>query len=198
MKKLTAVLFVAAVAFAFGAATISAQKKTPRTVEDFYMLLPAKYIQPLGEMKDRKKLIKTRDVANGYLYLSGEKAIPGWEGWAEIALFKKTNGEYVVGVVDGSCATICYSGVEFLEYKNGKWSEITSRVLPEISDEMILSRYKKLFPDSTEYSQGDPPYTNYELPQKGTTIKMNANEGGDGNIALFELTWNGTRFNMKK
>lgn len=197
MKNLTVVLF-AAVLLACSAATVSAQKKTPRTVEDFYLLLPAKYIQPLASVKDRKKLIKTRDVANGYLYLSGESAKVDWEGWAEIALFKKTNGDYIVGVVDGSCATICYSGVEFLEYKNGKWSAVTAKVLPEISDEMILARYKKLLPDSTEYDQQNTPYTNYQLPQKGTTVKVNANEGGDGDTLLFELAWDGTRFNMKK
>ncbi len=102
MKK--QIIFILAIILTLGAvSSTSAQNKMPRTVEDFYMLLPAKYIQPLGEMKDRKKLIKTRDVANGYLYLSGKAAMPGWEGWAEIALFKKTNGEYVVGVVDGSC-----------------------------------------------------------------------------------------------
>lgn len=192
-------VFILAIMLTLGAiSSASAQKKTPRTVEDFYLLLPAKYIQPLAAMKDRRKLIKTQDIANGYLYLSGEKAAAGWEGWAEIALFKKTNGEYVVGVVDGDCATMCYSGVEFLEYKNGKWTEVTSRVLPEISDEMILSRYKKLFPGDTEYEQGNPPYTNYELPRKGTTIRLNANEGGDGNTLLYELVWTGAKFDLKR
>lgn len=180
------------------AANLIAAQNAPKTVEDFYMALPAKYISPLGEIKDRRKLIKTSDIANGYLYLSGEKAMPAWEGWAEIALFKKTNGEYLIGVVDGSCATFCYSGVEFLEYKNGKWINVTSKVLPEISDKTILDRYKKIRPDSDEYDEQNPPHTNYELPQKGTTVKVNANEAGEDNTLLFELAWNGARFEIKK
>ena len=198
MKKLTPVLFVVAL-LTFGATTnAAAQKKTPRTIEDFYLLLPAKYIAPLAKIKDRRKLIKTLDVANGYLYLSGEGAMSDWEGWAEIALFKKTNGDYIVGVVDGSCATMCYSGVEFLEYKNGKWTEVTNRVLPDISEQMVLDKYKKLFPESREYNRENPPYLNYELPRRGTTVIVNANEAGEGNTPLFELAWTGARFELKK
>jgi hypothetical protein len=180
------------------ALTAAAQSRQPKTVEDFYMALPAKYISPLGKVKDRRKLIQTSDIANGYLYLSAENASVDWEGWAEIALFKKTSGEYLIGVVDGDCATLCYSGVEFLEYKNGKWTETTKKVLPEISDEMILARYKKLFPGDTEFDRQNPPSTNYKLPQKGTTLIMNANTGGDADAELFQLVWNGARFNLKK
>jgi hypothetical protein len=190
-------IYVLLAIFCF-ALTAAAQSGAPKTVEDFYMLLPAKYIQPLAAVKDRRKLVKTRDIANGYLYLSGESSMPDWEGWAEVALFKKTNGDYLIGVVDGSCATFCYSGVEFLEYKNGKWTEATAKVLPEITDKMTLDRYKEIFPDSTEYDARNPPHTNYELPQKGTTVKVNANEAGADNTLLFELSWNGARFELKK
>lgn len=178
--------------------TIAAQSKQPRTVEDFYLLLPAKYIQPLTQAKNRKGLIAVKDVADGYLRLESGATGLDWEGWAEIALFKKTNGEYVVGVVDGSCATICYSGVEFLEYANGKWTSVTKKIMPEISDAMTLARYKKLNPDDTEFDAQNPPYTSYKLPRKGTTVILNANLGGDTDIALFEFVWNGKTFAMKK
>ena len=180
------------------AVSMAAQSKQPRTVEDFYMALPAKYIQPLAKSKDRRKLIKTLDVANGYLYLSGETAMPEWEGWAEMALFKKTTGAYLVGVVDGSCATMCYSGVIFLEYKNGKWTDVTKTVIPKITDKMTLDRYKQIHPDSDEYNAQNPPFINYELPQRGTTVKVNANEAGADNTLLFELAWNGAKFELKK
>ncbi len=193
MKIVYSILFIFC-----AAAFVPAQGKQPKTVEDFYMALPAKYVSPLAKTKDRRKLIQTSDKANGYLYLSGENASVDWEGWAEIALFKKTSGEYLIGVVDGDCATICYSGVVFLEYENGKWMEMTKKVLPEISDEMILARYKKLFPDDTEFDRQNPPYTNYKLPQKGTTLIMNANTGGDADAELFRLKWNGARFELQK
>lgn len=197
MKNLK--IIYAAILMLCAAVLMAAQSKQPRTVEDFYLALPAKYIQPLAKVKDRKKLIKTSDAANGYLYLSGETAMPEWEGWAEIALFKKTNGEYLVGVVDGDCATMCYSGVKFLEYKNGKWTEATSKVLPEITDKMNLDRYRQIFPNSTDYDAQNPPFINYQLPQKGTTVKLNANEGGkDENTLLLELVWNGAKFELKK
>jgi hypothetical protein len=63
---------------------------------------------------------------------------------------------------------------------------------------MILSRYRKLFPGDTDYDQQNPPHTNYELPRKGTTIKLNANEAGADNTMLYELVWNGARFDLKR
>ena len=80
--------------FVFCAANFSsAPIKQLKTVEDFYMALLARYVSPRANVKDRRKLIQTSDVSRAYLYLSGENALVDWEGWAEIALFKKTGGE---------------------------------------------------------------------------------------------------------
>lgn len=64
------------------------------------------------------------------------------------------------------------------------------KVLPEITDKMI--------PDSTEYNAKNLLSTNYKLPQKGTTVKLNANEAGTDNAVLFKLAWNGVKFELKK
>lgn len=195
MKIITQTFVIAAFLLAvnFIAPTANAQTRTPKTVVDFYLLLPAKYITPLAKVKKRDALIETRDVANGYLKLANNGVAADWEGWAEIALFKKADNNYVVGVVNGECATICTSGVEFLEYQNGKWREVTARVMPKISNKMIVDAYRKQLPEET-----DPPYTSYELPQQGTVMRLNANVGGDGDVLLYELKWNGAKFEIKK
>ncbi len=202
MKILKTITIFALLTFICGAATnADAQKnrREPRTVVDFYLLLPAERLSPLSRVKNRESLIEIKDIANGYLRLDGAATADYWEGWAEIALFKKTGGGYVIGLVDGSCATMCYSGIEFLEYKNGKWTEVTRQVMPEITDEMIVAQFKsKKRAGDEDLAGNDSPFVNYELPRTGKTVKLNANLAGDDNLMLFEMTWTGAKFELKK
>ena len=88
-------LIVAIIVFASIAAA------QPKTVTDYFLAMPAdKYSKDIegNEIKNkselikfRKSLIKIEDIKNGYLKLEGT-----WEGWVEIALFKKTDGSYVI------------------------------------------------------------------------------------------------------
>jgi hypothetical protein len=50
----------------------------------------------------RRSLIKIEDIKNGYLRLEGP-----WEGWAEIALFKRTGGGYIVAHAENGCGPAC-------------------------------------------------------------------------------------------
>jgi len=202
MKILKTISIFVVAALLFGAATtVNAQKnrREPCTVVDFYLLLPAEYLSPLSRVKNRQSLIEIKDIANGYLKLDGAATTDYWEGWAEIALFKKTGGGYVVGVVDGSCATMCYSGIEFLEYQNGKWTEVTRQIMPEITDRMIAAQFKrKKRAGDEDLADNDSPFVNYELPRTGKTVKLNANFAGDDNLMLFEMTWTGAKFELKQ
>lgn len=198
MYRKAKLLFALFIALICSSNVVFAQtKNAPKNIADYYMLLPAKYIGVLERHKNRKSFIKIQDIPNSYLRLAPTKGMIDWEGSAEIALFKKTNGEYIVGVVDGNCATVCYSGIEFLTYRNGKWTEVTKQVMPEITDKMILDAYKSKEPDDNDYSLENPPWTNYALPRKGTAVKVNVNTGGDDTL-LFELKWNGEKFELKK
>lgn len=171
----------------------------PQTVTEFYLALPGSVNGIAGtedldgsEFKDdfffysnernesrsaiikyRKSLIKTEDIKNGYLRLeSGE-----WEGWAEIVLFKKTGGKYLVAVSQVGCGPSCDGGVMFLYYKNGKWTNVT----------------KQVFPFESSYGPGY-----YRLPRVGTTIELICgDESGetcrDGE-KLAEFKWNKKKF----
>lgn len=195
MKTIKTISILALAILLFGT-VVDAQKKAakePKTVMDFYLLLPEDAIAPFSQTKDRQSLIKTKDLANGYLMLENGKY---WEGWGEIALFKKTSGGYVVGVVDGSNATMHYSGIEFLEYENGKWRKITEAIFPDVTSEMTLQRYKAKVPNDTEYDLQNPPFIYFELPRKGTTVKMFADAEDEG--SLFEFVWTGAKFELKR
>ena len=190
MKNLTLLTLFFFSLFSFAAA----QKTAPKTVTDFLYLLPETYFEPYveeGKPKPdlrayRKSLIKINDTKNGFLRLEGV----AWEGWAEMAIFKKTDGNYVVGISQSGCGPICDSANTFLVYEKGDWRDVTEEVLPTISEAQFDAAYKK-----HKINEDDDPGIVYELPRLGRTIIVRTD--GDRNIELFELTWNGTRFVLK-
>jgi hypothetical protein len=144
----------------------------PRTVTDFYSALPGSingiegtqdseipgfendsffYANERNESRDairkyRKSLIKIEDIRNGYLRLESND----WKGWAEVAIFKKTDGSYVVAISQVVCAASCRGGLVFATYKSGHWKNVTPQVFP--------------------HSQQRQGY--YQLPREGTSIVL--------------------------
>lgn len=180
--------------FAAGVTQISAQaKKSPQTVLDYYLLMTTDQLSTLDSVKNRRSIIKKQDVANGYLRLESSD----WEGWAEVALFRKTNREAVIGVVYVGCGPECSGAAQFFSYKNGKWADVTADVMPEtLGDENILAAYNRIKTKTDEaYSLEDLPNSYWEMPQKGTTLKLALGSESDSKgKTLLKFNWNGTRF----
>lgn len=128
--------------------------------------------------RHRRSLIKTEDVANGYLKLEGM-----WEGWVEIAIFKKADGTYLVAVSQVGCGPGCEGGLMFLSHNKGRWTDVTDEVFP--ADPFSADGY-------------------FQLPRTGTTIRLLCgadNEGLDlepgecrGESVLGTFKWDRNRF----
>lgn len=184
--------------FAFSSNSFSQQ---PKTVTDFYLAMPSNVYATDIEgnaikgkaaiTKHRKSLIKTEDIKNGYLKLEG-----AWEGWAEIALFKKKDGSYLIAQAESGCGPACEGFVKFFTYKAGKWTDVTKQVFPNLTEAQVKQAFigKKL--DLEE--NGTSHY--FLLPQTGTTVKMACNMCSEdaNNFTLMEFAWNGERFTVKK
>lgn len=172
--------------------TVSAQvKNNPQTVADYYLLLPTENLPILESVRSRRSIIKTEDAKNGFLRLEG-----AWEGWAEIALFRKSNKEAVIAVESVECGPACMGAAQFLTYKNGRWTDVTAQVVPELSDEDILAAYLRIKTDDDDaHTLDDPPYTYWVLPQKGTTVKLVlGDESASSGKTLMSFNWNGNKF----
>ncbi|MFH0895047.1 MAG: hypothetical protein V2A54_11490 [Bacteroidota bacterium] len=79
-------IFVSAVIPAF------AQQPALKTVDDYFYALPSSLWCPIQKDYDKEtkqKLISELDIKNGWLKIGQYKEI-FWEGWGEMALFKKT------------------------------------------------------------------------------------------------------------
>jgi hypothetical protein len=161
------------------------QNRQPRTVRDFFNLLPQKYFtlegcEPASDKnceKARREYIESfleiEDTAKGY-WKSG---CDGAQSCLTMALFKRPNGTYLVGVqTEFEMGSDNY----FLEYKAGKWLDLTRQAVPNFSK----SNY-------------------YELPRNGTTIGVFRKRKVDINITekgdkLYDLEWKNGKFVSKK
>jgi hypothetical protein len=166
------------------ASAAGAQTKQPRTVREFFNLLPQKYFMLEGCRPEREKncsearreyidtFLEIEDTANGY-WKSG---CDGAQSCLVMALFKRPDGTYIVALKKEF-----ESGTDnnFLEYRNGKWFDVAAQVIPSFSKNNI-----------------------YELPQKGTTVEVfekdKNTEFGDKGKKLYNLVWKNGKFSVKR
>ncbi|HRH43493.1 MAG TPA: hypothetical protein PKY82_17820 [Pyrinomonadaceae bacterium] len=165
--------------------SLDLQTNQPKTARDFFNLLPQKYFtlegcSPATDkncVKARKEYIETfleiEDTVNGY-WKSG---CDGAQSCLTMALFKRPNGTYIVAIqTEFEMGSDNY----FLEYKGGKWFDLSTQVIPSFS--------KKNY---------------YELPQKGTTIQVFKKKTVDTGMTekgakLYDLVWQNGKFTLKK
>lgn len=161
------------------------QTKEPRSVRDFFNLLPQKYFTLEGcePAKDknceraRREYIKTflevEDTKNGY-WKSG---CDGAQSCLTMALFKRPDASYIVHVL-----TEFEMGEDsyFLEYKNGRWTDIGAQIVPEYSAK-----------------------NTYVPPRYGTTVEVFKKnfpepEYSERGAKIYDLEWKDGKFSIKK
>lgn len=161
----------------------------PRTIRDFFMLLPETYfvLESCEKEKDKdcrkakldylKTFTQIEDTANGYL----KGGCDGAQSCIEMTIFKRPDQTYLVAVATESEMII---DQHFLDYKEGKWTDVAAQTIPQYSKKNI-----------------------YELPRQGTTVKVFAKKvtekGDDYEIAekgakLYDLIWKDGKFSIKK
>ena len=161
----------------------------PKTIRDFFLLLPEKYFllegcQPASDKECRqakldylKNFAEIEDTANGYL----KGGCDGAQSCLEMAIFKRSDGKYVTGLAVSQEMMERY---HFLVYENEKWTDVSTQIVPQFSRKNM-----------------------YEMPRKGTTVKVFAKkileQGADYEVSekgakLYDLEWNGEKFLIRK
>lgn len=157
----------------------SAKPAQPKTVLDYFLLLPNKsyFAVPLSKsqrktwLRDRSASIKPIvDIKNDYLLFPGD----GAQGTIQFAIFRHKGRALVVvrdDFEDGS--------LDFLRYESGHWKDVTKQMMPA--------------PYNVRYD--------YQVPRYGTTIKVTAGRDyfkdtkptRNKGKRLYDLVWvNGT------
>lgn len=160
------------------------------TVEDYYYLLPSKYLGISGlDSKEKKKDgIKTLDIKNDFIKIG----TPDWDGSAEIAIFRAKGGDDLISVSNEGCGPMCEQNFYLLKYKNAKWQDVTKKLLPKIDDKKaeksVIAHLKKIKNYDPEVFSFNPLL---QIPQIGTTIKYFDQFSG---TVVYELQWKKDHF----
>lgn len=168
--------------------------EAPRTVKDFLLLLPEKYLGFEGAAipaTERLAMIEADDTANGWLRLAG-RGENTFEGWIDLALFRPGPEGPMIGVTVNYCGPLCRQQVFFLKFARETWAEITAKVWQPLPGEKVKELYRACFPDD-EFAD-DPPVL-YRLPRRGTDIVLVTQEAIAGKeIVLARLRLRNGRF----
>ena len=143
---------------------------------------------------ERRRRIIVEDTANGYLKLKPTDDQNERE-FTEIALFKKSSGGYVVGIVNAQCLENCSSLVRFVERRADRWTDVTNRVFPVAPETDLLIYRRKKTAAQRDYESARDISTQMILPREGRTVRVRfAGEGVSKEFELYSATWNGERF----
>jgi hypothetical protein len=188
LKISTALFFISAIA-SFVAAQETGE---PRTVTDHLLALPAnlfehvhpgfKYETPQPKTKAqadefRRSRILVEDVKNGFIKY---KVDPNLDNWTEIALFRKNAGGYVMAINEIGKAKGCNSRLNFVEYNNGKWIDVTKQYSPKLNASETRKAKESIFC--------------YELPREGRTLRLYSQWYDEPAETWGYFEWNGRRF----
>lgn len=149
----------------------------PRTVRDYFLLLPQSYFE-IGRDQRAIRLASRGgivDLRHDFLHFPPQDA----QGALDVALFRHKSDVLVavyVKEVDGI--------LDFLRYRHGHWVTVTKSVMP------------------VAYS-GD---NEYALPRRGTTIRVTANKFSEETQQraapvgrwVYDLVWRGGRFVVRR
>lgn len=106
------------------------------------------------------------------------------EGWSEFALFKKSDGTYILAVSEIGCGPGCDGDLKFLTYNAGKWTDVTKQFVPKLPAQVTSGDYESY----------------WKLPRVGKTLifvntdKDVRDESKKLVYKEFKFEWNGATF----
>lgn len=164
-------LWLVLIGSAQGVRAESASSREPKTVADFFLLVPERYVgYPLDfrqELLRGERRGTVIDIKNGYISWDASDNPEEFE----FALFRKSNGKYIVAFSSPGDPGLYPSRFFLLSYDNGKWRDVTRALLP--------TGYNKRF--------------NYKLPREGRSIVVTRDWR-----ERYHLTWTNDRFRLKR
>jgi hypothetical protein len=161
--------------------TTKAATAQPKTVLDYFMLLPGMYFDggdPYATRAVRKQWLREEgsiiDVKNDYLKMTGEAAQPT----IYMALFRH-KGRVLVGVyADGEGG----GDLSLMRYEKGRWKDVTKAMLPVLYNHNYI----------------------YMIPRHGTTIRVTTGNSHDDYAEygrgkkVYDLVWTQGKFKVQR
>lgn len=188
IKKIAFLLFILIAAFQIAEAQKTKTDKL--NILDYYKLDSDNAL----DSQAMQARITVEDLKNGYLKIEG-----AFEGYIEVALFRKKDKTPVLVISATSCGPVCNSDVKAATYENGKMIDITGDVLTRPSEPEINAAYnRKKKAGDDDYGSYAVPLV-YELPRFGRTITIKADTTfAPSDITIFKLDFKNDKFVIVK
>ena len=149
----------------------AAPSREPKTVADFFLLVPERYVgYPLDF---RRQLLRGErrgtviDIKNGYISWNASDNPEEFE----FAIFRKSNGKYIVAFSSPGEPDLYPSRFFLLSYDRGRWRDVTKALRPLAFDTRL----------------------DYKLPRRGRTIVVTRDWRKQ-----YSLTWANDRFRVNR
>lgn len=187
-SKLYAILFTL-VSLAATAVTRPIQGQRAMSVLDYYLALPQKYLKYAGEGSagSRNAALYVSDIENGYL----QARQPNGEFYSAVALFKRPGGSDLVAVENRECARGCSEEFYLLTYQDGRWSDVTAKMMPAIDEASVHAALDQKF----KAREGFQPRLMHRLSAGGGPIQVSEYWSG---VGLGQLEWINDGFVFKQ
>jgi len=117
---------------------------------------------------DDKKQAITVDEKNNYLELK-DKEINGIFT-LEVSVLKKADGENLVAVVKNHLDIFLHGEIHILKFRNGRWSDITESVMPNITYKDFTEQSLSLAASAFNPALNHHLEFGFQLPKKGSTV----------------------------
>ncbi len=189
----------------------------PRSALDFYLLLSRSYFENVDDSLERRIAFIDRETLTP-TYLHAEFTIPVVDAGAfsiSIRIFEKgeepliaichRSGRESLYEIEnerkakpGELIRITVGRPEFWRYRKEKWIPEKATILPSITKEFVLDRYRKKYKGHLNYpTQKKYIWLNYDLPPSGELIQVTGKENfmsPDKKYVWAEFTFDGDRF----
>ncbi len=166
-----ALLSLALMGTAQGFSASATPSRQPKTVADFFLLVPERVIG--YDLQFREGLLRGErrgtviDIKNGYISWNASDNPEEFE----FTIFRKNNGKYLVAFSSPGDPGLYPSRFFLLSFDNGKWRNVTRALLPVAFDKRL----------------------DYKLPRQGRTIVVTRDWR-----SLYHLTWAKDRLQVKR
>ena len=169
-----------------------ADDRRPKSILDYYFLLPHKYLGYLtaDSRSAREAAIRIQDLEGGFLKAGLETD----EISTSLALFRKSDGSDVIAVENRSCPTgCCTSSLNLLSYDNDQWTDVTQDLLPAIDGNKIQALLQQQYMCISNQLLRQPRLI-YSLRKNRGSIELNEHFTG---MLLGEFEWANDAFVFK-
>jgi hypothetical protein len=86
----------------------------------------------------------------------------------QVSLFKKSNGETLIGLVKNHMDIFLHGEIHILKLRNGRWNDITSEVMPELTYKDFVENTMSLAASAFNPQLNHHLEFGYQLPREGS------------------------------